>query len=71
MEKEFLNWFYNTQCTVSMTKLPNTKQWWDKPLLDSISCWCALSFNCKDRLSEVSVVEMCFQGVVQDLLYIL
>jgi len=37
MEQEFLNRFYSTQHTVSMTELTNTKQWKDKPVLDFIN----------------------------------
>jgi len=42
MKQEFLNRFYNTQRTVSMIELTNTKQWRDKPVLDYINrCACA------------------------------
>jgi len=59
MEQQFLNRFYNTQRTVSMTELTKTKQWKDEPVLDYINRWCALSLKCKDRLSEASSMEMC------------
>ena len=71
MEHEFLNRFYSTQRTVSMTELTNTKQWKDEPVLDYINRWRSLSLECKDRLSEASAVEMCAQGTEWDLLYVL
>jgi len=37
MGQEFLNIFYSTQCTVSMTESTNTKQWKDEPLLDYVN----------------------------------
>jgi len=63
MEHEFLNRFYSTQRTVSMTELTNTKQWKDEPILDYINCWRSLSLECKDRLTEASAVQMCAQGM--------
>ena len=71
MKQEFLNRFYSTQCIVSMTEMTNRKQWKDEPVLDYINCWRALSLECKDRLSEASVIEMCTQSMHWDLLYIL
>ena len=71
MEQEFLNKFYNTQRTVSMTELTNTKQWKDEPVLDYINRWRSLNPECKDQLSETSAVEMCAQGMKWDLLYVL
>lgn len=71
MEREFLNRFYSTRRTVSMMELTNTKQWKDEPVVDYINRWCSLSLDCKDRLSEVSAVEMCIQGMHWGLLYIL
>jgi len=38
IEHEFLNRFYNTQCTVNMTELTNTKQCKDGLVLDYINC---------------------------------
>jgi len=64
MEHEFLNRFYSTQRTISMTKLTNTKQWKDEPVLDYINRWHALSLECKHQLSETFVVEMCTQGAL-------
>ncbi|KAH7861560.1 hypothetical protein Vadar_027729 [Vaccinium darrowii] len=71
MEREFLNRFYSTRRTVSMTELTNTKQWKDEPLVDYINRWRAISLDCKDRLSELSAVEMCMNGMHWGLLYIL
>ncbi|PIN10178.1 hypothetical protein CDL12_17234 [Handroanthus impetiginosus] len=70
MEREFLNRFYSTRQTVSMIELTNTKQWKDEPVVDYINRWRALSLNCKDRLSEISAIEMCIQGMHWGLLYI-
>jgi len=61
--KKFLNRFYSTKRTVTMTELTNTKQWKDEPVLDYINRWRLLSFECKDHLSEPSAVEMCTQGM--------
>ncbi|KAL4602769.1 hypothetical protein ACB092_10G077800 [Castanea dentata] len=54
-----------------MMELTNTKQWKDEPVVDYISRWRSLSLDCKDRLSEISAVEMCIQGMHWGLLYIL
>ena len=40
-------------------------------ILDYINHWCPLSLDYKDRLSEVSTMEMCIQGMHWGLLYIL
>ncbi|KAL6322748.1 hypothetical protein AAG906_018629 [Vitis piasezkii] len=71
MEREFLNHFYSTRRTVSMMELTNTKQWKDEPLVNCINRWHSLSLDCKDRLFEVSAMEMCIQGMHWGLLYIL
>ena len=71
MKQEFLNRFYSTQRTISMTELTNTKQWKDEPFLDYINRWCELSLAFKDRLSEAFTVEMCTRGMHWDLLYVL
>ncbi|CAL2228167.1 unnamed protein product [Prunus armeniaca] len=39
--------------------------------LSSINRWRSLSLDCKDRLLEISAVEMCIQGMHWGLLYIL
>ena len=54
-----------------MMELTNTKQWKDELVVDYINRWRSLSLDCKDRLYEVSVVEMCIQGMHWGLLYIL
>ena len=52
-------------------ELTNTKQWKDELVVDFIHRWHSLSLDCKDRLSEISVIEMCIQGMHWGLLYIL
>jgi len=54
-----------------MTELTNIKQWKDKPVLDYINRWRALTHECKDPLSEAFAVKMCNQGMHWDLLYVL
>ncbi|KAL0402170.1 UNVERIFIED_CONTAM: hypothetical protein Slati_4246900 [Sesamum latifolium] len=54
-----------------MVELTNTRQWKDEPVIDYINRWCALSLNCKDKLSEASAIEMCIQGMHWSLVYIL
>nr|XP_016503175.1 PREDICTED: uncharacterized protein LOC107821263 [Nicotiana tabacum] len=71
LNKEFLNRFYSTRRTVSMIELTGTKQKKDGPVVDYINHWRALSLYCKDRLSEISAVEMWIQGMHWGLLYIL
>ena len=44
-------------------ELTNTKQWKDEPIVDYINWWRSLILDCKDRLSEISAVEMCIQGM--------
>ncbi|KAK2982594.1 hypothetical protein RJ640_002083 [Escallonia rubra] len=71
MEREFLNWFYSTRRSVSMMELTNTRHWKDEPVVDYINRWRSLSLDCKERLLEISTVEMCMQGMHWGLLYIL
>ncbi|TYK00107.1 ty3-gypsy retrotransposon protein [Cucumis melo var. makuwa] len=71
LEIEFLNRFYSTRHVVSMMELTNTKQRKGEPVIDYISRWRALSVDCKDKLTELSAVEMCTQGMHWELLYIL
>ncbi|KAM1438678.1 hypothetical protein FF2_012118 [Malus domestica] len=71
LEREFLNRFYSTRRTVSMLELISTNQWKDKPVIDYINRWRTLSLDCKDRLSETSLIEMCVQGMQWGLQYIL
>ena len=56
---------------MSMMELTNTKQWGNELVVDYINRWHSLSLDCKDRLSEISAVEMCIQGMHWGLLYIL
>ena len=63
LEGEFLNHFYSTRRIVSMFELTNTKQRKGKPVIDYINRWRAASLDCKDRLTELSAVEMCIQGM--------
>ncbi|KAA0051503.1 retrotransposon gag protein [Cucumis melo var. makuwa] len=42
-----------------------------RAVIDYINQWRALSLDCKDRLTELSAVEMCTQGMHWRLLYIL
>ena len=52
-------------------ELTNTKQWKNELVVDYINRWRSLSLDCKDRLSEVLVLEICMQGIHWGLLYIL
>ncbi|KAK4706947.1 hypothetical protein R3W88_033508 [Solanum pinnatisectum] len=71
LEHELLNRFNSTRSTVSMVELTNTRQRKDEPLcLDYVNIRNP-SLNCKDRLIEVSAIEMCIQGMHWELLYIL
>jgi len=54
-----------------MIELTGTKQRKDEPVVDYINSWRSLSLDCKDRLYEISAVEMCIQGMHWGLLYIL
>ena len=71
LEREFLNHFYSTQCTISMLELTNSKQWKEELAIDYIQWWRNLSFNYKDQLLESSAIEMCIQGMHWGLSYIL
>ncbi|TYK01334.1 ty3-gypsy retrotransposon protein [Cucumis melo var. makuwa] len=54
-----------------MMMLTNTKQQKGERVIDYINRWRALSLNYKDRLTELSAVEMCTQGMHWGLFYIL
>jgi len=71
MEQEFLNRFYGTRRIVSLTELTSTRQWKEESVLEYVNHWRSLNLECKDRLSEISVVEMCAQGMEWDILYTL
>ncbi|KAA0062737.1 ty3-gypsy retrotransposon protein [Cucumis melo var. makuwa] len=61
----------HTRRTVSMMELTKTKQRKGEPVINYINQWRALSLDCKDRLTELSTVEMCTQSMHWGLLYIL
>ncbi|KAA0032650.1 retrotransposon gag protein [Cucumis melo var. makuwa] len=65
------NAFDCTRRIVSMMELTNTRQQKGELVIDYINRWRALSLDCKDRLTELSAVEMCTQGMHWGLLYIL
>ena len=71
LERDFLNCFYSTRHIVSMIELTATKQQKGKPIIDYINRWRALSLDCKDKLTQLSAVEMCTQGMHWRLMYIL
>ena len=52
-------------------ELTNTKLWKDEPVVDYTNQWRSLSLDCKDKLTEISAMEMCIQGMHWGLLYIL
>ncbi|KAA0065418.1 retrotransposon gag protein [Cucumis melo var. makuwa] len=54
-----------------MMELTNTRQQKGELVIDYINRWRALSLDCKDRLTELSAVEMCTQGMHWGLIYIL
>ncbi|KAA0049921.1 ty3-gypsy retrotransposon protein [Cucumis melo var. makuwa] len=58
LERDFLNCFYSTRRIVSLIELTNTRQQKGESVFDYINRWRALSLNCKDRLIELSVMEM-------------
>ncbi|KAH7834847.1 hypothetical protein Vadar_020264 [Vaccinium darrowii] len=65
---------YAFDCTrriVNMTELSNTLQQEEESVIDYINRWRSLSLNCKDRMSEASVIEMCTKGMCWSLQYIL
>lgn len=71
MEREFLNRFFSTGCTIGMMELTNRKQWRDERVVNYISYWRALSLVYKDHLLELSSIEMCIQRMHWGLQYIL
>ena len=71
LEREFLNRFYSTRRVVSMIELTSLHQWKDEPVIDYIHRWRNLRLNCKERLSESTVFDMCIQGMKWGLRYIL
>ncbi|TYK07339.1 ty3-gypsy retrotransposon protein [Cucumis melo var. makuwa] len=71
LKRDFLNRFYSTRHIVSMIELTATKQQKGEPIIYYINHWRELSIDCKDRLTELSTIEMCTQGMHWGLLYIL
>ncbi|TYK04575.1 ty3-gypsy retrotransposon protein [Cucumis melo var. makuwa] len=63
LERNFLNRFYSTRRIASMMELTNTRQQKGELVIDYINRWRALSLDCKDRLTELSAMEMCTQGM--------
>ncbi|KAM2657977.1 hypothetical protein EV1_013288 [Malus domestica] len=53
-----------------MLELTSTKQWRDEPVVDYINRWRNLSLDYNDKLSEISSIEMCVQGMQWGLHYI-
>ncbi|KAA0032225.1 ty3-gypsy retrotransposon protein [Cucumis melo var. makuwa] len=53
---------------VNMIELMNTKQRKEEPVIDYINQWRALSFDCKDKLTKLSAVEMCTQDMLEQLI---
>ncbi|KAA0041100.1 ty3-gypsy retrotransposon protein [Cucumis melo var. makuwa] len=68
LEIEFLNRFYRTKRVVSMMELTNTKQRKGEPVINYINRWRALSLDCKDKLTQLSAVEMCTQDMLEQLI---
>ncbi|KAM1024998.1 hypothetical protein ACFX2C_038216 [Malus domestica] len=54
-----------------MLELTSMKQWREEPVMDYINRWRNLSLDCKDRLSEISSIKMCIQGMQWGLQYII
>lgn len=70
IEGKFLNRFYCTRRVGQHEWAKNTRKWEDEPVVEYICRWCALSFECKDRISEAFVVEMRINDMSWDLIYI-
>ncbi|KAA0061141.1 ty3-gypsy retrotransposon protein [Cucumis melo var. makuwa] len=64
---EFLNRFYSTRRVVMM-ELTNIEQRKREPVIDYINRWRALSLDCKDKLTELSAIEMCTQDMLEELI---
>ncbi|GKV35504.1 hypothetical protein SLEP1_g43762 [Rubroshorea leprosula] len=69
LEREFLKRFYSTKCTVSLPELVNTKQKKYESMTDFIERWRNLILNCREKISEISSIDMCVQGMHWGLLY--
>nr|CAN68664.1 hypothetical protein VITISV_004416 [Vitis vinifera] len=62
---------YRTMQVERQTVESASMQWKDELVVDYINHWHFLSLDCKNRVYEVSSVEMCIQGMHWGLLYIL
>ncbi|KAA0066110.1 retrotransposon gag protein [Cucumis melo var. makuwa] len=51
-----------------MMELTNTKQRKGESVIDYINRWRALSLDCKDKLTELSAIEMCTQDMLEQLI---
>ncbi|GKU92218.1 hypothetical protein SLEP1_g5977 [Rubroshorea leprosula] len=69
LEREFLTRFYSTKGTVSLPELANTKQKKDESVTGFIERWRNLILNCREKISEISSIDMCVQGMHWGLLY--
>ncbi|KAA0052878.1 ty3-gypsy retrotransposon protein [Cucumis melo var. makuwa] len=65
LETKFLNRSYSTRRVASMMELTNTKQQKIEQVIDYINRWRTLSMDCKDKLTELSTVDMCTQEQVK------
>ena len=63
LEQQLLNHFYNTRRVISMLELTKARQGEHELVVDFINRQRSLSLNCKDRLNEISNIEMCIQGM--------
>ncbi|KAA0062704.1 retrotransposon gag protein [Cucumis melo var. makuwa] len=54
-----------TRHVINIMELTNTKQRIEEPVINYINRWRALSLNCKDKLTELSAVEMCTQDMLE------
>ncbi|GKV21559.1 hypothetical protein SLEP1_g31529 [Rubroshorea leprosula] len=74
MVKQFVRSLEDTafECTkriVSLPELANTKQKKDESMTDFIERWRNLVLNCREKISEISSIDMCVQGMHWGLLY--
>ena len=63
LERDFFHRFYINHHIVSMIELTATKQQKGEPVIDYINRRGALSLDCKDKLIELSTLEMCTQDM--------
>ncbi|KAL0300431.1 UNVERIFIED_CONTAM: hypothetical protein Scaly_3046400 [Sesamum calycinum] len=53
-----------------MIELTNSHQWEEELVIDYINRWRNLSLNCKNRLSETSIIEICIRNALGSLLHL-